>query len=159
MNDATLRAALVSLLRGGVAHLTLDGALEGLEPTLRAKRPPGLHSVWELVEHMRIDQEDLLRYAVDPTWTPPPWPEGYWPDVSALSDLTDAVWEETVGRFKRDLAEAVALAGDTSRDLTAPLPQNEAHTPLRQLLLIVDHNAYHLGQTVCTRRALGDWAD
>ncbi len=157
MNDAALRAALVSLLRGGVAHLTLDGVLEGLGSTLRAQRPPGLHSVWELVEHMRIDQEDLFRYAVDPAWEPPPWPEGYWPDDSAVADLTEAVWEETVRNFKEDLAEAVALAEDTSRDLTAPLPQNEKHTPLLQLLLIADHNAYHLGQIVSTRRALGDW--
>ena len=158
MNDAALRAALVSLLKGGVAHLTLDGALSGLEPTRRTERPPGLHSVWELVEHMRIDQEDLLRYATDPHLDAAPWPEGYWPDDSDVANLTEAKWEETVRRFKRDLAEAVALAEDTSRDLTAPLPQNKQHTPLRQLLLIADHNAYHLGQIVCTRRALGDWS-
>ena len=157
MNDAALRASLVSLLRGGVAHLTLDGVLEGLEPALRTKRPPGLHSVWELVEHMRIDQEDLFRYAVDPAWEPPPWPEGYWPDDSDVADLTETGWEETVRNFKEDLEGVIALAENTGRDLTAPLPQNEAHTPLRQILLVADHNAYHLGQIVCTRRALGDW--
>ena len=158
MNNKVLRAALVSLLRGGGAHLTLDGALEDLEPTLRAKRPPGLHSVWELTEHMRITQEDLLRYTTDPAWESPPWPEGYWPDDSDVSDLTEAVWEETVRKFKGDLAEGVALAEDPTCDLTAPLPHNEAHTPLRQLLLVADHNAYHLGQIVSTRRALGDWS-
>lgn len=161
MDDAS-RRTLASLLRGGGAHATLEQALYGLEPELRAARPPGhAHSVWELLEHMRLAQEDILRYSLDPGWTSPPWPEGYWPEqpdgLTGVDGLTEARWQETRQGFERDLAEVVALVMDGARDLGAAIPHGEGRSYLRQVLLVADHNSYHLGQIVLVRRALGAW--
>ncbi len=156
MNDTALRKNLVELLRGGEAHLTVQKALEGLSPKLRNVRPAsGLHSVWEELEHMRIAQEDILRYTLDPSWSSPPWPDGYWPESS--EDLSEEAWQATVSGFFSDLEEVIELAQDTSLELTAEIPHGEGRTYLRQLLLVADHNAYHLGQLVQIRKALGDW--
>ncbi len=154
MDDARLRRDLRELLEGGNAHIGLGEALAGLEPALRNRRPHGLKSVWELLEHLRITQEDILRYTRDPNWPSPPWPQGYWPDPESYSE---ASWDETLKGFCADLDEALALLDDPALELSAPLPQGEGRSYLRQFLLIADHNAYHLGQIVQVRRALGNW--
>ncbi len=158
MNDSVLREHLVKLLRGGQAHLTPEKALKGLTPALRNSRPAdGLHSVWEEFEHMRLAQEDILRYTVDASWVSPPFPEGYWPEEAET--VTEEMWTASVAAFFADLEEVIRLAQDTNVDLTAEIPHGEGgHTYLREILLVADHNAYHLGQIVQTRRALGDWA-
>ena len=157
MNDAILRQNLVELLRGGQAHLTAEQALASVNPALRNVRPAaGGHSVWEELEHMRLAQEDILRYTLDPAWVSPPFPAGYWPP--ATEPPTEEVWSASVSAFFADLEEVIQLAQDTSVDLTAKLPHGEGRTYLRQILLVADHNAYHLGQLVQTRKALGDWA-
>jgi hypothetical protein len=143
----------VALLTGANAHTTTDDAFKGTSPRLRAVRPRGGHSVWELLEHMRIAQEDILRYTLDPEWTSPEWPNGYWPRAKP----SPAAWRKSIEGFRRDLKAAVALARDPRRDLTAALPHGEGRTYLRQIILIADHNAYHAGQIVATRKALGDW--
>lgn len=156
MNERALRRTVVALLRGKEAHLDLEAALGGLEPALRARRPvSGAHSVWDLIEHMRIAQEDILRYTLDPAWRSPPWPEGYWPDPASAP--SEERWRATLEAFKRDLEALVALAEDDGLDLSAELPHGEGRTLLRQLLLAADHNSYHLGQLVSARRALGAW--
>jgi uncharacterized damage-inducible protein DinB len=156
MNHASLRRELVELLRGGSAHLSLDEALGGLEPELRHRRAGGLHSIWEILEHMRIAQEDILRYARDPSWVSPDFPEGYWPEVP--DTLSDERWQETLVAFRRDLEAVIILAQDESLDLTAEIPHGQGgHSYLREILLVADHNSYHLGQIVDVRRALGDW--
>jgi uncharacterized damage-inducible protein DinB len=156
MNDVTLRKNLVELLLGGQAHLTVKEALDGLSPQLRNVRPANsLHSVWEELEHMRIAQEDILRYTLDPSWSSPPWPDGYWPDSS--ENLSQEAWQATVSGFFSDLEEVIKLAQDPGLELTAEIPHGEGRTYLRQLLLVADHNSYHLGQIVQIRKALGDW--
>jgi hypothetical protein len=156
MNDSTLRQNLVDLLRGGQAHLTAEQALKGLKPTSRNARPAaGGHSVWEEWEHMRLAQEDILRYALDAAWTSPPFPEGYWP--KATESLTEETWAASVAAFFADLEETIELAQNPNVDLTAEIAHGEGRTYLRQILLIADHNAYHLGQLVQTRKALSDW--
>ena len=154
MRDDVLRQQLVDLLSGRNAHLDLDAALAGLEPQDRHKHPPELKSVWSLLEHMRVAQEDILRYTLDPDWVSPSWPDGYWSDAT---EVTDEMWEETLQSFKNDLEEVKAFAASPDTDLTATIPHGEGRTYLRQILLVADHNAYHLGQIVDTRRALGDW--
>ncbi len=157
MNDSILRQNLVDLLRGGQAHLTLQQALADLNPALRNVRPAtGGHSVWEELEHMRLAQEDILRYTLDATWTSPPFPEGYWPQ--ATDQLTDEAWSASVKAFFADLEEVAKLVQDVKVDLTAEIPHGQGHTYLREILLVADHNAYHLGQIVQTRKALGAWA-
>lgn len=156
MDDKIVREQLVALLQGEHAHVSAEHALAGLASKLRAVRPaPGLHSVWDELEHMRIAQEDILRYTLDERWKSPKFPEGYWPPSADAVD--DARWESSLSRFKADLDELCALARDTKYDLTARLPHGKWRTYLRQILLVTDHNAYHVGQIVQTRKALGAW--
>ncbi len=156
MDDKVLRQSLVELLRGGHAHVTVEQALAGMSEGKRGKRPsPKLHSVFEELEHMRIAQEDILRYTLDASWKSPEFPDGYWPDPGAR--LTAALWDRTVEGFRRDRDEVCALASDAERDLTALVPHGEGRTYLRQLLLVADHNAYHTAQIVTLRKLLGDW--
>jgi uncharacterized damage-inducible protein DinB len=155
MDDTHLRADLVELLKGGSAHLTWEQALRGLPRELRAASPGrGLHTIWELIEHMRIAQEDILRYTLDPRWTSPAWPAGYWPSVG---EPTDVQWQACIAGFRRDLGAVVKLVRKRRFDLTAPLPHGEGRTALREVLLVADHNAHHLGQIVQARRLLGAW--
>ena len=155
MLESVLRENVVELLSTGHAHVTLGDALEGLQAEHRNVRPAaGLHSVWEELEHMRIAQEDILRYTLDPSWKSPKFPDGYWPRETSL---TDTIWSHTVDGFRKDLEELVALVQNTKFDLTAKIPHGEGRTYLREILLVADHNAYHLGQIVQTRKLLGDW--
>jgi uncharacterized damage-inducible protein DinB len=157
MNDAVLRKNLVELLQEGQAHITAEAALENLNPKLRNVRPAsGSHSVWEELEHMRITQEDILRYTLDAAWVSPEWPEGYWPRGGV--ELTEERWSATVSAFFSNLAEVVKLAQNPKLDLTAQIPHGEGRTYLRQILLVADHNAYHMGQIVQIRKLLGDWS-
>lgn len=157
MKDSILRQHLVELLRGGQAHTTVEQALNGLKPALLTVRPAkGEHSIWEEFEHMRLAQQDILRYTVDAAWVSPPFPDGYWPKPG--EQVTEEMWAASVTAFLADLEEVIQLAQDTSVDLTAAIPHGEgAHTYLREILLVADHNAYHLGQLVQTRKALGNW--
>lgn len=155
MDDSVLREALAGLLLKGHAHVTVHKALAGLEPSLRGRRPaPGSHSVWEELEHMRLAQQDILRYTLDPAWESPKWPDGYWP---ARPEPGEGEWAASVEGFEADLRHVAALARDASRDLTAAIPHGEGRSYLRQVLLVADHNAYHLGQIVQTRKLLGAW--
>lgn len=157
MNDSILRQNLVDLLRGGQAHTTIEHALDGLKPELRNVRATnGEHSVWEDFEHMRLAQEDILRYTVDASWVSPSFPDGYWP--KAHEQVTEEAWAKSVAAFFADLEELIKLVENPAVDLTAEIPHGEGgHTYLREILLVADHNAYHLGQIVQTRKALGDW--
>ena len=156
MNDSILRQNLVELLRGGHAHVTPRQVLDGLNPALHNARPANdLHSVWEELEHMRLAQEDILRYTLDASWVSPDFPEGYWPKETG--DLTEDVWAASVAAFFADLEAIIRLVEDQSLDLTSEIPHGEGRTYLRQILLVADHNAYHLGQIVQTRKALGAW--
>jgi uncharacterized damage-inducible protein DinB len=156
MNDSILRQNLIELLRGGHAHITPERALSGLDPALRNARPAdGLHSVWEELEHMRLAQEDILRYTIDASWVSPDFPDGYWPKETG--ELTEEAWAASVAAFFADLEAVAKLVEDRNLDLTAEIPHGEGRTYLREILLIADHNAYHLGQIVQTRKVLGDW--
>ena len=157
MKDKILRDHLVKLLKGGQAFVTFDNAMKNVKPELRNKRPSKeIHSVWENLEHMRIAQEDILKYSIDPKWESPDWPEGYWPQNSGSID--DNAWNESVASFIRDREEVIKLAMNEKIDLTSIIPHTEEHTYLREILLVADHNAYHLGQVVIARKLLNDWS-
>jgi hypothetical protein len=156
MNDSTLRKNLVELLMGKGAHVAPEQALDSLDPALRNVRPPNSpHSVWENLEHMRLAQEDILRYTIDASWVSPDFPEGYWPKETG--ELTEEAWKASVAGFFADLEGVIKLVEDRNLDLTAKIPHGEGHTYLREILLVADHNAYHLGQIVQIRKALGAW--
>ena len=155
MNDARLRQDLIEMLRGGSAHVTPERAFAKLPARLRGARAArGGHTIWELLEHMRHAQEDILRYTLEPAWQSPPWPAGYWP---AVKRPTPRQWNASLAAFLRDLDAVCALVRDPSLDLTAEIPHGGRRSYLREVLLVGDHNAYHLGQVVEARRQLGAW--
>lgn len=156
MDETVLRSQLVELLRGGEAHVKAEVALADVNPQLRNVRPAAdVHSVWEELEHLRIAQEDILRYTIDASWESPKWPEGFWP--ASNEGVTDEMWKASVDGFFSDLEEVITLVRDATLDLTATISHGEGRTYLRQILLVADHNAYHLGQIVQARKLLGDW--
>lgn len=155
-NDAALREHVVNLLTGGHAHATFDQAVKGLAPELRGKVPKGAqHSAWQVLEHLRIAQWDILEFSRDAKHESPKWPEGYWPKEKAPAD--EKAWDKSVRAFKRDLKEMVELVQDENTDLFAKIPHGDGQTILRQALLTADHNAYHLGELVLVRRLVGAW--
>lgn len=157
-----MRRALRELLRGEGAHVPLDAALAGLPAHLRGTRPDGLpYAVWELVEHMRIGQEDLVAYTLSAEHDAPPWPDGYWP--APRDPVPDAVWEASLQGLHAALAEMEGWLDDPSFELLEDIPHSDAlpdggrRTPVRQIVIAADHQAYHVGQIVVIRRALGAW--
>lgn len=153
MDESVIRQEVIKLLREGQAHVTLERALKDLSLDNAPRRPHGLKSSWEILEHMRITQRDILAYMRDPAHPSPPWPEGYWRDVP--EDFGDKVWQETLEGFLADRDALIELAETVN--LTEVLPGTPGHTPLRQLFIAADHNAHHLGQIIDVRRLLNDW--
>lgn len=156
--DQTLRDQLLWLLRGGDAHLDFDRAVADLPVELRGVKANGVpHTAWRLLEHMRIAQWDILEFSRDPNHVSPKFPDGYWPAGDAPPD--DAAWDRSVAAFRADLQAMQALVADPRIDLFVPIPHGQGQSILREALLIVDHNAYHLGQLVMLRRLLGAWQE
>jgi len=156
MNDRALRDHLLYLLRDGGAHAHFDDAIKGLPADLRGKRPRGLpHSPWELLEHMRIAQWDILEFSRDAGHKSPAWPAGYWPQSAAPPSA--AAWTKSVHGFRDDLKSLCALISDPATDLFAKIPWGEGQTILREAMLVAYHNAYHVGQLILVRRLLGAW--
>jgi hypothetical protein len=154
----TLRQDLLTLLRGGRAHVTFDRAVAGLPVALRGRRPRGLpYSPWQQVEHIRICQWDILEYIRNPSHVSPEWPDGYWPQDPAPPSTT--AWARSLRAYREDLRALEALVADPGTDLQAPLPHDPETTILHEVLLVADHTAYHLGQLIVLRRLLGAWSD
>ena len=152
----SLRDHLLNLLQDEHAHPLFDRAVKDLPANLRGRRPEGFpHSAWELVEHMRLAQWDIIEYVLDPKHVSPDFPDGYWPKSPAPQD--DAAWEKSLADFRADAARLVGLVKDESNDLLAPIAFARNATFLRQILTTADHNAYHIGQLVTVRRLLGAW--
>ncbi|HKB34817.1 MAG TPA: DinB family protein [Gemmataceae bacterium] len=156
--DQALREHLLYLLRGGGAHLSFDDAIAGLPPKLRGTTVKGVpHTPWRLLEHLRIAQWDILEFSRNPQHVSPEFPDGYWPEGDAPPD--DRAWERSLAAFRADLKAMQDLVANPATDLFAAIPHGEGQTILREALLVADHNAYHLGQLVLLRRALGAWKD
>lgn len=156
MPDKALRDHLARLLDWEDAHVGFDRAVDGIPAGMRGARAPGFeHSPWQLVEHMRVAQDDILDFCLNATYTHDlKWPDDYWP---APTPPSDAAWEEAVASFTRSREKVKALARDVE-DLTARVPTGTGRqTYLRAILLVADHAAYHVGQLVALRRALGIW--
>jgi hypothetical protein len=151
-----LREHLVWLIREGQAHLTFERAIAGLPADMRGRIPDGIaHSPWRLLEHLRICQWDILAFSRDPEHVSPDFPEGYWPATAAPPDV-DA-WQSSVESFLRDRQALIDLVAAPTTDLFQPIPHGDGQTILREALLVADHNAYHIGQLVAVRQALGCW--
>lgn len=151
-----LREHLAKLLDWGDAHATLDAAVDGLPPEHRGARPHGLpHSPWQLVEHLRRAQRDILDFCVAERYEEMEWPADYWPEDP--EPPSPEAWDEALTACRADLDTLKRLATDGSLDLLAPVPHGTGQTYLREILLVADHAAYHVGQIVLLRRLLGDW--
>lgn len=150
------RETVARLLDWDEAHAGFDKALSGIPPELRGVQPEGLpYSLWQLLEHLRLAQRDILDFCRDPDYTQPEWPEDYWPPTPAPRSADE--WERSVEAFRGDRDALRRLASDPDLDLTAEIPHGEGQSYLRELLLVADHNAYHLGELVVVRRLLGIW--
>jgi hypothetical protein len=155
-NDQALRDHLTCLLEGGGAHRDMEYVLGGIPADARGTRPEELpYSPWELLEHLRISQWDILEFSRNPDHVSPDWPAGYWP--SEVAPPSDEDWKESLATLQGELAEMVELVRDEGRNLYEPFPWGDGQTLLREALLVADHNAYHLGQVVVVRRLLGTW--
>ena len=152
-----LRRQLVQLLRGGQAHMTFDAAVADFPAWAINQRAPNVgYTPWHLLEHLRITQWDMLRYIEDPTGhVSPDWPVGYWPDPAAETD--EAGFARSVAGFVADLRAMEAIALDQRRDLDAILKGTPGHTPLRGLMIIGNHNSYHVGEFAALRQVMGTW--
>lgn len=151
-----IREHLRHLLDWRAAHATYDDAVEGIPADVRGKAPDGLpYTPWQLVEHLRLTQRDLLEFCTAPAYDERRWPDDYWPPTAAPP--TDAAWDESLDAYRADRAALQRLAADPNVDLLAHVPHGDGQTYLRELLLAADHAAYHVGELVVLRRLLGIW--
>ncbi|MDB5124400.1 MAG: transporter [Mucilaginibacter sp.] len=145
---------LKKLLLGGNAHVSLKDALKGLQPALRGVKPPNMpYSIWQLVEHIRIAQWDMLQFCKDASHTSPKWPDDYWPVKDAPEK--DTAWNESLKQIDADLDEFIELI--KRADLYQKIPHGQGQNILLEVLQVADHNAYHIGEIIGLRRMMGDW--
>jgi hypothetical protein len=150
-----LRQHLIRLLSWRDAHAAFDDAVANLPPEHRGVAPPGLpYSPWQLIEHLRLTQADILAFCARPDYQERAWPDDYWPATSAPPD--DRAWDASIAAYHGDLAQLRELV--ETCDLFAKVPAGTGQTFLREFLLVADHTAYHVGQLVAVRRLLGNWA-
>jgi uncharacterized damage-inducible protein DinB len=151
--DAALRKQLADLLDGGNAHITFAETVKGFPAEHAGTRPHGSpHSAWELLEHLRIAQEDILIFSRSKDYVEKKWPDDYWPPSPAPRSGKE--WESSIQSVNEQLKQFLAMLNDERRDLFEPFPWGEGQTLLREALLIADHNSYHLGQLMLLRRML-----
>jgi len=152
-HDQALREHLLYLLRGGGAHIDFETLIADFPADAINRKAAGLpYTAWQVLEHMRIAQWDILEFSRDAQHVSPAWPAGYWPGTEAEADA-DA-WQQSVAAFRADLEAMAQLVADPATDLFARLPHGTGQTVLREALLVADHNAYHLGVLTALKRLL-----
>jgi uncharacterized damage-inducible protein DinB len=155
-NERSLREHLLDLLGGNNAHAGFDEAVAGFPRALQGRRVAKFpHTAWQLVEHLRITQWDILEFSRNPRHVSPEFPKGYWPADDGPAN--QAAWKGSLAAFRSGLAAIKKLVKDPATDLFKPFPHGDGQTLLREVLLVADHNAYHIGQLVILRRLLGAW--
>ena len=158
VKDKALREHVAYLLQGGGAHAKFDEVIAGIPPKLYGEKPTGLpHSLWMVLEHMRIAQWDILEFSRTAKHASPDFPQGYWPKTEAPP--SQSAWNDSIKKFHQDLKAMENLVSDPATDLFARIPWGDGQTVLREALLVADHNAYHLGQMLDVRRLLGAWPE
>jgi hypothetical protein len=156
--EQVLRKQLVALLRGGQAHMGFEEVVADFPMALINTRPPNVpYTPWHLVEHLRITQWDILEFVRNPKHVSPEWPVGYWPDPS--SQATPQQWQASLDSFRKDMRDVEALATDSKTDLYSVIPHGQGQTILREIILVGDHNAYHIGELGILRQVMQAWPD
>lgn len=154
--DRMLREHLVKLLAGKQAHVDFDTAVSDLPLERQGEKPQGAsHTPWEILEHLRIAQWDISEFSRNPKHASPNFPAGYWPEDASPPE--PGSWEKSVGLFQADLEAFREFIQNPATDLYDPIPHGDGQTVLREILVLADHNAYHLGELVVVRRLLGTW--
>ena len=155
-SDDIVREQLLALLRGGHAHMSFDQAANDFPLAYVNTRPPDTpYTLWHLLEHMRLAQWDILEFIRNPDHVSPEWPAGYWPDPQAEADASQ--WEQTIEAFRSDLRTLENMVKNPEVDLYADLPHATGYNILREILLVSDHNAYHIGELGILRQVMGLW--
>ncbi len=155
-DDSIVREQLLALLRGGNAHMTFESAVSDFpEEHLNTPPPSVPYTPWHLLEHLRIAQWDILEFIRDPNHKSPNWPEGYWPERDEKADPSK--WDETVQAFRRDLQALQEIVEDPQTELYAPIPHAPDYTIFREILVVADHNAYHIGEFAILRQVMSTW--
>jgi uncharacterized damage-inducible protein DinB len=156
IDEKALRAQLVKLLDFEEAHVGFDRAVKDIPPRMRGKVPAnGEHSLWELLEHLRIAQGDILEFCRTAKYKEKKWPDDYWP--ASAAPRSASAWTKAIADYRRDLKAFQRLAANTRIDLLATIPHGTGQTYLREIVLAADHAAYHIGQIVTVRKQLGIW--
>lgn len=154
--DQQLRVQLVKMMRGGQAFQPREELLKGLTVQEAGEKTAGVpYTIWQLLEHLRFAQHDILDFCRNASYQEPDWPDDYWPAQAVPPD--QAALENTLKSLDRDLEEMVQLVQDRNLDLFEPFPHGQGQTLLREAMLVAEHNAYHIGQIVLLRRLLGHW--
>lgn len=158
MSNQHLRTELVNLLTLRQAHMVFEDAVRNFPLAQINTRPQGVdYTFWHLLEHLRICQWDILDYIRNPQYEHREWPRQYWPEAEAVTDA--AGWQQTIDQFQADQAALIAIVEDPQTDLHAPIPHGQdGHTILREILVVADHNAYHIGEFAILRGILKLWA-
>lgn len=155
-SDRALREQLAQILDWGSAHMTIEDAVAGFPPEHMNGRPPNVpYTPWHLLEHIRRAQWDILDFCRNSDYVEMEWPRDYWP--APTEDADESKWNRTLEAFRADLAALKKMALDPGVDLFAPIPHGQGQTVLRELLLVADHNAYHLGEFAILRQVMGSW--
>ncbi len=155
-SDHVFRNLMVSFLKEANAHVTFEQAIANFPPEFYNARAENIpYTAWELLEHIRLAQWDILDFMRNPDYVTPNWPQDYWPERGLEADR-DA-WNATIEQIRSDLQAVQEIATNPDIDLQSELPHAPGYTYLREILLVIDHNAYHVGQLVTLRRALGIW--
>ena len=156
--NAEVRRQLIALLKGGQAHVTFDDAVKSFPVELRSKIPADLpYSAWQLIEHLRITQRDILNFSAPPTggYHPIKWPDDYWPKSPEPPD--NRAWDQSIATIHNDLKALIAIIENPKADLYKPFRWGDGQNLMREALLVADHTSYHLGELVVLRRLLGAW--
>lgn len=155
-SDQVVREQLLALLIGGNAHMTFEQAVADFPPEHFNTKPPNVtYTPWHILEHLRIAQWDILEFIRNPEYISPEWPEGYWPDPTEMTDQEG--WENTINAFLSDLGSLRDIVKDPETDLYAEIPHAPGYTIFREILVVSDHNAYHIGEFGVLRQVMGTW--
>jgi hypothetical protein len=155
-SDTLVREQLRELLEGGDAHMTFDEAVANFPREHMNTKPPNVpYTPWHLLEHIRLAQRDIIEFIRNPHYVSPPWPEGFWLAEDAQAD--EVAWEKTIASLQADLQNLLEMVADPTVNLYAPIPHGDGQSILREILVVSDHNAYHIGEFATLRQVMGIW--
>ena len=153
--DDTIRKHLLTSLKGHNAHLSFEQTIKDFPDNYYNKKISGIqYSCWDLLEHLRIAQWDILDFIMNPEYQSKSWPDNYWPKDNGDAEK----WKNSVKNFLDDRKEIEAMLEDSAVDLYSPIPHAPDYTIFREIVIVIDHNSYHTGQLLLLRRALGIWS-